>query len=141
MQNLPLTAASAAVSAAPKIGWLGPNSGQRLIAGLAALAGVLLTGLTCSLLPAPAAGLPLLMGAVGSVSVLLFVVPASPFAQPWAIIGGNVISALVGVACAQLIPNPVFAAAIAVSGAILIMSLCRWGSSRLDHTPSRSFMR
>ncbi|HEX8484913.1 HPP family protein [Sphingomonas sp.] len=125
MQNLPLTAASAAVSAAPKIGWLGPNSGQRLIAGLAALAGVLLTGLTCSLLPAPAAGLPLLMGAVGSVSVLLFVVPASPFAQPWAIIGGNVISALVGVACAQLIPNPVFAAAIAVSGAILIMSLCR----------------
>jgi CBS domain-containing membrane protein len=121
----PILLPTPAVKAAPVAGILGPDTGKRLVAGLAALFGVLLTGLTCSFLPAPVPNLPLLMGAVGSVSVLLFVVPASPFAQPWAIIGGNTVSALVGVAAARLIPDPVFAAAVAVSGAILVMSLLR----------------
>ncbi len=35
--------------------------------------------------------------------MLLFAVPASPFAQPWAIVGGNLVSALVGVSLHQLL--------------------------------------
>jgi CBS domain-containing membrane protein len=36
---------------------------------------------------------------MGASAVLLYMVPASPLAQPWAVWGGNVVSALVGVAC------------------------------------------
>jgi CBS domain-containing membrane protein len=57
--------------------------------------------------------------------VLVFVVPSSPLAQPWPVFGGNVISAIVGVAALHNIPNLAAAIAIAVGGAILIMSLLR----------------
>lgn len=36
---------------------------------------------------------------MGASAVLLFMVPASPLAQPWAVWGGNVVSALIGVTC------------------------------------------
>lgn len=57
--------------------------------------------------------------------MLVFAVPASPLAQPWPVIGGNTISALVGVGMALLVPDPSFAAGLAVGGAILAMSLLR----------------
>ena len=62
---------------------------------------------------------------MGASAVLLFAVPASPLAQPWSFIGGNLVSAAVGVACAALIPNPVCAAALAVSLAIGCMFALR----------------
>ncbi len=40
-----------------------------------------------------------LIAPMGASAVLLFCLPASPLAQPWAVIGGNLLSALVGVAC------------------------------------------
>lgn len=40
-----------------------------------------------------------LIAPMGASAVLLFCLPGSPLAQPWAVIGGNVVSALVGVAC------------------------------------------
>lgn len=55
---------------------------------------------------------------MGASTVLLFAVPASPLAQPWSIIGGNLVSALVGVTCAMLI-TPLGVAA-AVAGAVAI---------------------
>ena len=51
--------------------------------------------------------------------------PASPLAQPWPVIGGNVLSVLVGVAVARLVPDPRLAGAVAVGAAILAMSLLR----------------
>lgn len=62
---------------------------------------------------------------MGASAVLLFAVPASPLAQPWSIIGGNLVSATVGVACAALIANPVLAAALAVALAIGFMFVLR----------------
>jgi CBS domain-containing membrane protein len=62
---------------------------------------------------------------VGASAVLLFAVPASPLAQPWPIIGGNVISAFVGFLIAQLIPDPTVAAGAAVAVAIAVMSFAR----------------
>ena len=62
---------------------------------------------------------------IGASAVLVFAVPASPLAQPWPVIGGNVISALVGVTVARFVPIPALAAGLAVGGAILAMSLTR----------------
>nr|WP_269714429.1 HPP family protein [Caulobacter sp. NIBR2454] len=66
---------------------------------------------------------PLLMAPLGASAVLVFALPASPLAQPRAVIGGNTLSAIVGVTCALFIPHQVLAAAMAVGVAILLMSL------------------
>lgn len=63
---------------------------------------------------------------MGASAVLLFVVPSSPLAQPWSVFGGNVVSALVGVACLQWLPVPLWLlAGLAGSLAIAAMLLCR----------------
>lgn len=64
---------------------------------------------------------PWFIAPMGASAVLLFAMPSSPLAQPWSVIGGNVISALVGITCAKLIGNPGFAAAVAVGLALVIM--------------------
>jgi CBS domain-containing membrane protein len=44
-------------------------------------------------------------------------------AQPWPLVGGNLLSGMVGWACSLLIPDPVLAAACAVGMAIFLMHL------------------
>lgn len=68
---------------------------------------------------------PLLIAPMGASAVLLFAVPSSPLAQPWPVVGGNVLAALVGVSCARWIADPVWAAALAVGGAIAAMHAAR----------------
>jgi CBS domain-containing membrane protein len=96
---------------------------MRSVAG--ALVGLLLTaGLSMQLLGT--AVLPLaLVAPMGASAVLLFCVPASPLAQPWSVIGGNTVAALVGVVCAKMIGNPLLAAPLAGALAILVMFLLR----------------
>lgn len=62
---------------------------------------------------------------MGASAVLLFAAPASPLAQPWSILGGNIVSALVGVACALCIPDTAWAAAMAGGLAIAAMFALR----------------
>jgi CBS domain-containing membrane protein len=98
---------------------------ERMRAVAGALLGLLLTA-GLSMLMLGTATLPLaLVAPMGASAVLLFCVPASPLAQPWSVIGGNTISALVGVACAKAIGNPLLAAPLAGSLAILVMFLLR----------------
>lgn len=92
-------------------------------AGLGALLGVAITGLAARLLSGGDELVPLLVAPIGASAVLLFAVPASPLTQPRSVIGGNVLSALVGVACARFVPEPTLAAALAVALAITLMSL------------------
>jgi CBS domain-containing membrane protein len=66
---------------------------------------------------------PWLIAPMGASAVLVFGVPASPMAQPWAVVGGNTVSALIGVGCALWVPDPHLAAACAVSLAIAAMFL------------------
>ncbi|MFZ5730333.1 MAG: HPP family protein [Pseudomonadota bacterium] len=66
---------------------------------------------------------PLIVAPIGASAVLVFAVPASPLAQPRAVLGGNVVSALAGVSCTLLISHPALAAACAVAAAIFAMSL------------------
>lgn len=66
-----------------------------------------------------------LVAPMGATTVLVFAVPSSPMAQPWAVVGGNFFSALVGIACARWVGPPALAAALAVSGAIALMLALR----------------
>ncbi|MDM0014539.1 HPP family protein [Variovorax sp. J22P168] len=64
---------------------------------------------------------PWMAAPLGASAVLVFALPASPLAQPWGVIGGNTISALVGSCCAMLIVDPAWAGAAAVAAAIAVM--------------------
>ncbi len=98
---------------------------DRALACCGALAGIGLTALVCSAMFRHDSYLPLLVAPIGASAVLLFAVPASPLAQPWPIIGGNTISALVGVAVSHLVHDPMIAVGLAVALAIAAMSLTR----------------
>ncbi|WP_026191009.1 HPP family protein [Methylobacterium sp. WSM2598] len=98
---------------------------ERLVACLGALAGITLTGLICGWFFGEGPHIPLIVAPMGASAVLLFAVPASPLAQPWPVIGGNTISAFVGVLAAHLIPDPVVAIGVGVSLAIAAMSVTR----------------
>lgn len=88
-----------------------------------ALLGVLATGLLARLILDGASPAPLLIPPIGASAVLVFAIPASPLAQPRAVIGGNLLSAVVGVCSALAIHQPALAAAVGVGAAILAMSL------------------
>ena len=98
---------------------------DRLFACVGALVGVGLTGLVCGLAASDVTQLLWLVPPMGASAVLLFAVPSSPMAQPWPTIGGNVISALIGVVVAHHMPASALAAGVAVAGAIAAMSLLR----------------
>ncbi|WP_102817180.1 HPP family protein [Burkholderia ubonensis] len=91
---------------------------ERLRSCAGALVGIATVGFTMKVVPGVPGLVPLLVAPMGASAVLLFAVPASPLAQPWSIIGGNLVAATVGVACAQWIADPVTAAAVAVACAI-----------------------
>jgi CBS domain-containing membrane protein len=98
---------------------------DRALACCGALAGIGLTALVCSLMFRQDSHLPLLVAPMGASAVLLFAVPASPLAQPWSIIGGNTISALIGITVGHLVHEPMIAVGLAVALAIAAMSLTR----------------
>jgi CBS domain-containing membrane protein len=98
---------------------------ERMVGCLGALAGITLTGLICGWFFGQGPHIPLIVAPMGASAVLLFAVPASPLAQPWPIIGGNTISAFMGVLAAHWIPDPVMAIGVGVSLAIAAMSVTR----------------
>jgi CBS domain-containing membrane protein len=98
---------------------------ERFLACLGALVGIALTGLVCGYLFGDGPHLPLIVAPIGASAVLLFAVPASPLAQPWSIVGGNTISALVGVLVVRFVHDSIVATGLAVSLAIAAMSLTR----------------
>ena len=98
--------------------------GEKALSGLAALGGIGLVMLASSLFLAPR-DLPWVVASMGASAVLLFAVPLGPLSQPWPFVGGHLISGVIGVTVAALIPEPVTAAAVAVSLAIFVMYLTR----------------
>lgn len=68
----------------------------------------------------------LVIGSLGSSAVLLFGAPRSPLAQPRNLIGGHLLSALVGVTAWRLLhTEPWLAQGVAVATAIALMHLSR----------------
>jgi CBS domain-containing membrane protein len=68
---------------------------------------------------------PMLIASMGASAVILFIIPNSPLAQPWPLVGGQLVSTVIGVACAQLVSDTAFASAYAVGGSVLAMLLLR----------------
>src|SRR5690606_7779209 len=64
---------------------------------------------------------PWFIAPMGATAILLFVVPSSPLAQPWSVIGGNLIAGIVGVTCAHWLAHSGMAAALAVALSIGLM--------------------
>jgi CBS domain-containing membrane protein len=107
------------------------NRYERMRACGGVLIGVVFTGILSHFMVSSNASLPWLVAPIGASAVLVFGLQASPLAQPWSVIGGNTISALVGVSSAILLGDSVLAAAVAVAAAIAAMF-----SLRCLHPPS-----
>ncbi|MFL6547843.1 MAG: HPP family protein [Povalibacter sp.] len=101
------------------------NSTERWRGIVGAAVGIAITAVLSRLFVDPTMALPWLVAPLGASAVLVFAVPASPLAQPWSVVGGNTLSALVGIACARWIGDPALAASIAVAGAIALMLVTR----------------
>jgi CBS domain-containing membrane protein len=94
----------------------------RSIAGAAL--GILIAAVLCRLWASSPSSV-WLVAPLGASAVLVFAVPASPLAQPWSVVAGNTLSALVGVVCVSFIPDPAIAGAVAVAAAIAAMFALR----------------
>lgn len=103
----------------------GASLKDRMIASAGAIVGITLTAVVSTLALGQDPHLPFIVAPMGASAVLLFAVPSSPLAQPWSIIGGNTLSALIGVTVRMLVPDPLLACGIAVGLAIAAMSLTR----------------
>ena len=71
------------------------------------------------------AGTLLMVTSMGATAVLLFAVPQGALSQPWSVIGGHLLSALVGVTCHQWLPDQSWTPALAVGLAVGVMHYMR----------------
>jgi len=114
--------------------WLGierntTSQGEKWISALGALMGILCVyWITHWAFPQGFTGTPggaLMLTSMGASAVLLFAVPHGALSQPWAVIGGHLVSALIGVTCQKLFPDQTWTAALAVGLAVGAMHYLR----------------
>lgn len=95
---------------------------EKFVSALGGFLGIILIAyVTFKFTGASAAAL--IVPSMGASAVLLFAVPHGKLSQPWPLFGGNLISALVGVSCFQMISDPFLASGMAVGLAIAVMHL------------------
>ena len=70
-------------------------------------------------------GAAMLIASMAATAVLLFAIPHGALSQPWPVIGGHTISALIGVFCAGHVPHLALGAACAVGVSIFLMHACK----------------
>lgn len=70
-------------------------------------------------------GGPFLLASMGATAVILFAVPHSPMARPWAVIAGHLLSGAIGITCALVFADIRIAAAVAAGLSLLVMNLTR----------------
>src|SRR6187402_2072695 len=71
------------------------------------------------------AGNLVMVTSMGASAVLLFAVPQGALSQPWAVFGGHLLSAFVGVSCQKLFPDQTWTPALAVGLAVGAMHYLR----------------
>lgn len=102
----------------------GQHGGEPWVASVGGLLGIaIVVAVTQAMLGTEAA--VFVVPSLGAAAVIVFAAPHSQFAQPWPLLAGNMLSALVGVLCQLVIPEPTLAGAAAVGGAIGVMHLAR----------------
>ena len=97
---------------------------EKFISATGGFIGILLT-MWVSVHYLGAQGAAMLVASMGASAVLLFAAPHGQLAQPWNLLGGHLVSALIGVSCALMIANPLLAASLAVALAIAAMHYLR----------------
>ena len=101
--------------------------GEKWISGVGAAMGILAVWWITrwSLGDVATPGGVLMLSSMGASAVLLFAVPHGALSQPWAVIGGHLLSAAVGVTCQKLFPGHAWTAALAVGLAVGVMYYLR----------------
>lgn len=94
---------------------------ERLRSFMGAGFGILVTALLSRWVVNLSAAQVWLIAPMGASAVLVFAVSASPMAQPWAVIGGNTISALAGITCVLTLGDSIWAAPLSVLLAMVLM--------------------
>ncbi len=97
---------------------------ERILSLAGAFAGILVVMLAARY-QAGEHGNLLIIASMGASAVLLFAVPHSTFSQPWPLIGGQILSALIGITCSKLIHAPILSPALAVALAVGAMHYLR----------------
>lgn len=67
----------------------------------------------------------MLVGSMGATAVLLFAVPHGVLSQPWAVLGGHLLSAFIGVSCYRYLPAGYMMPALAVGLSVFVMYYLR----------------
>jgi len=67
----------------------------------------------------------IVVASLGASAVLVFALPHVSVSQPWSLVGGQVVSAVIGVTCAKLFVESSLAASAAIGGSILVMYYLR----------------
>ena len=111
-------------------GWLGielnpVTHAERVVSTVGGFLGILFILLASEAVLGERGATLLIVASMGASAVLLFAVPHGPLSQPWSLIGGHTISALIGVTCARFVPDLFLAAALAVGLAIGAMHYLR----------------
>lgn len=102
------------------------NRREQLRVVIGAVIGIAMTAWVSHGLAAPnPAAWPWIVAPMGASAVLVFAVPASPLAQPWAVVGGNTVSALVGIGVLRAMGPSDLTSGVAVGSAIGAMFLLR----------------
>jgi CBS-domain-containing membrane protein len=68
---------------------------------------------------------PIMVLSMGSTAAMLFAVPHGALSQPWPLLGGHLVSGLIGIACLLYVPDPLLAASLATGLAIGAMHYLR----------------
>lgn len=97
---------------------------EKLLSTLGGFLGIFGILMTSQWLLDPAVSV-MIVPSMGASAVLLFSAPHAAFSQPWNVIGGHAISAVIGVACWQWIPDYAVAASASVGLAIGAMYFAR----------------
>ncbi|MBD2857454.1 HPP family protein [Spongiibacter sp. KMU-158] len=97
---------------------------EKVVSGLGALTGISLVFFVTDWLTNFELAVAILPS-MGASAVLVLAVPHGTLSQPWALLAGNLLSALVGVCCATFITNMYLAAGSAVGLSILLMHVFR----------------
>lgn len=98
---------------------------EKLISAVGAFLGILVVYWISSATLTDSTSKTFIITSMGASAVLLFAVPHGALSQPWAVIGGNVISAIIGVSCHQLLSDSLLCAATAVGLAVGAMHYLR----------------
>jgi CBS domain-containing membrane protein len=97
---------------------------ERLVSALGGFVGIFAVYWTSRILLGTAAS-PILVLSMGSTAAMLFAVPHGALSQPWPLLGGHLVSGLIGIACLLYVPDPLLAASLATGLAIGAMHYLR----------------